>query len=515
MARQTDDSGPNLLGEKGVQEKPELGIRSPVKKGTPRGTLQKIPQRVLTDLRRRIAEVKFAEAVIKAGGKMDPDAAIKEASKKKYGGLIDSTRINKIHADPNKFIKQLGVDPTNLKTGEKLPSVSDLRRYVRNSLDNVEAQVGRLNKHLFPEGVPLDHIVRSIHFGHGQALGSAGPHVGDEGLAQLPMENIGQGKLSGPSKGELDLGTGRYKVNDAYSAIGHPQFWDEVLSNFIMGRKHVPVLVELTPEGKNRVIHQGHDPDSVIIEEGEIKLRNAVTGETKVKIDPASEADPLHDYGRTHQPGVDESSKRNLTRPRDQQILKVKPQEGNLSEGDLQTLRSIESDPEGRKGGSGTKYRNTPPPSGEAGILRHVGFNQNQVNALLKGGEGAMDILRTIPEPTRRLLKGLPIPIVGAVMSELDVAQRQEDYNRSGNIVDKAQLGIANIGKAGEYLSSYSAAVLPAVAEDPHSVIPATTMLIGEGIGVVSEIANTTIDFGEAVYNAGQGLVNWLNREEN
>lgn len=161
----------------------------------------------------------------------------------------------------------------------------------------------------------------------------------------------------------------------------------------------------------------------------------------------------------------------------------------------------------------GTKL--APPPKGEAGILKYVGFNQEQVKELLKGGEGAMDIIRTIPEPTRRLLKGLPVPIVGAVMSELDVAQRQEDYNRSGNIVDKAQLGIANIGKAGEYLSSYSAAVLPAVAEDPHSVIPATTMLIGEGIGVVSEIANTTIDFGEAVYNAGQGLVNWLNREEN
>ena len=324
MARQTDDSGPNLLGEKGVQEKPELGIRSPVKKGTPRGTLQKIPQRVLTDLRRRIAEVKFAEAVIKAGGKMDPDAAIKEASKKKYGGLIDSTRINKIHADPNKFIKQLGVDPTNLKTGEKLPSVSDLRRYVRNSLDNVESQVGRLNKHLFPEGVPLDHIVRSIHFGHGQALGSAGPHVGDEGLAQLPMENIGQGKLSGPSKGELDLETGRYKVNDAYSAIGHPQFWDEVLSNFIMGRKHVPVLVELTPEGKNRVIHQGHDPDRVIIEEGEIKLRDAVIGKTKGKVNPEAEADHLSHYGEKHQQKVLESSERNLTRQRPQEIVEVK-----------------------------------------------------------------------------------------------------------------------------------------------------------------------------------------------
>ena len=116
---------------------------------------------------------------------------------------------------------------------------------------------------------------------------------------------------------------------------------------------------------------------------------------------------------------------------------------------------------------------------------------------------------------TGRLLKGLPVPIIGAAMSELDVAQRQEDYNRSGNIVDKTQLGIANIGKAGEYLSSYSAAAMPAVAEDPYAVIPAAGMVVGEGIGVVSELANTTIDLGEAVYNAGQDLVNWLTKEEN
>ena len=160
----------------------------------------------------------------------------------------------------------------------------------------------------------------------------------------------------------------------------------------------------------------------------------------------------------------------------------------------------------------GTKL--TPPPKGEAGILKYVGFNQEQVKALLKGGEGAMDILRTIPEPTRRLLKGLPVPIVGAAMSELDVAQRQEDYNRSGNIVDQAQLGIANIGKAGEYLSSYSAAAMPAVAEDPYAVIPAAGMAVGEGIGVVSELANTTIDLGEAVYNSVNNLTNWLKKPE-
>ena len=132
----------------------------------------------------------------------------------------------------------------------------------------------------------------------------------------------------------------------------------------------------------------------------------------------------------------------------------------------------------------------------------------------MKCGVCCLDFLRTIPEPTRRLLKGLPVPIVGAVMSELDVAQRQEDYNRSGNIIDQAQLGIANIGKAGEYLSSYSAAAYPAVAEDAASIIPAAGMAVGEGIGVVSELANTTIDLGEAVYNAGQDLVNWLNKPE-
>ena len=507
---QVDDSGPNLEGSYGRKS-----MRHPFDpENTPtRGGKEKIPDELLQDLRRRIAEVKLAElikAAEDAGKQMDLAAITKEASKKKYGGLIDATRLEFIHADPGKYINQLGIDPADIKVGDKLPSVSDLRKYVRNSLDSVAGQVGKLNKYLFPEGIPLDKIVRSIHFGHGQGLGAGGPHFAAEGLAQPPRDNMGQGSGSGPSGGALE--DGRFKVHDAYSAIGHPQFWDEVLSNFIMGRKHVPVLVELTPEGKNKVVHRGFDVDQIMIEEGEINLRDAVTGETKVRVDPASEADPLHDYSK-HQQKVLESSERNLTRQRPQDIVEVKPQDGGLSAGDQQTLRSMEYDPEDRKGGS--KYGNTPPPSGEAGILRHVGFNQNQVNALLKGGEGAMDILRTIPEPTRRLLKGLPIPIVGAVMSELDVAQRQEDYNQSGNIVDQVQLGISNIGKAGEYLSSYSAAALPAVAEDPHAVIPATTMLIGEGIGVVSEIANTTIDFGEAVYNAGQDLVNWLNKDEN
>jgi hypothetical protein len=64
-------------------------------------------------------------------------------------------------------------------------------------------------------------------------------------------------------------------------------------------------------------------------------------------------------------------------------------------------------------------------------------------------------------------------------------------------------------------LSSYSAAAMPAVAEDPYAVIPAAGMVVGKGIGVVSELANTTIDLGEAVYNAGQDLVNWLTKEEN
>tara|TARA_A100001037_G_scaffold24458_1_gene20011 strand:- start:74 stop:1651 length:1578 start_codon:yes stop_codon:yes gene_type:complete len=510
---QVDDSGPNPKGSYGRES-----MRHPFDPdNTPtRGAKEKIPDELLQDLRRRIAEVKLAELIRAAEDTdkpMDLAATIKEASKKKYGGLIDAARLEFIHADPGKYINQLGIDPADLKTGDKLPSVSDLRKYVRNSLDSVAGQVSKLNKYLFPEGIPLDKIVRSIHFGHGQGLGAGGAHFAAEGLAQPPRDNIKQGSGSGPSGGALE--NGRFKVHDAYSAIGHPQFWDEVLSNFVMGRKHVPVLVELTPEGKNKVVHRGFDVDQIMIEEGEINLRDAVTGETKVRVDPASEADPLHDYGRTHQPKVLESSERNLTQQRPQDIVEVKPQDGGLSAGDQETLRAHQYDPDDRKGGSGTKYRNTPPPSGEAGILRHVGFNQNQVNALLKGGEGAMDIIRTIPEPTRRLLKGLPVPIVGAVMSELDVAQRQEDYNQSGNIVDQVQLGISNIGKAGEYLSSYSAAAMPAVAEDPYAVIPAAGMAIGEGIGVVSELANTTIDFGEAVYNAGQDLVNWLNKDEN
>ena len=155
--------------------------------------------------------------------------------------------------------------------------------------------------------------------------------MGDEGLAQLPMENIGQGKRSGPSKGELDLETGRYKVNDAYSAIGHPQFWDEVLSNFVMGRKHVPVLVELTPEGKNRVLHQGHDPDRVMIEEGEINLRDAVIGKTKGKVNPEAEADHLSHYGEKHQQKVLESSQKLAIRPQDQEVVEVKSKWSKLT----------------------------------------------------------------------------------------------------------------------------------------------------------------------------------------
>jgi hypothetical protein len=319
---QVDDSGPNPEGSYGRES-----MRHPFDpENTPtRGGKEKIPDELLQDLRRRIAEVKLAElirAAEDAGKQMDLAAITKEASKKKYGGLIDATRLEFIHADPGKYINQLGVDPADIKVGDKLPSVSDLRKYVRNSLDSVAGQVGKLNKYLFPEGIPLDKIVRSIHFGHGQGLGAGGAHFAAEGLAQPPRDNMGQGSGSGPSGGALE--DGRFKVHDAYSAIGHPQFWDEVLSNFIMGRKQVPVLVELTPEGKNRVVHRGIDVDQVVIEEGEIKLRDAITGEPKVKIDPAAEADPLHDYSK-HQQKVLESSQERVLKPQVQQVVEHKP----------------------------------------------------------------------------------------------------------------------------------------------------------------------------------------------
>ena len=265
--------GPNIEG-RDEQVKPAKkghpsqiggpGNRSAVKRGTLRDILYKIPPAVKADFKRREAEVEFAKESKKWSGNLD-------GAHKKYGHLIHRKRLQAIYDNPKKYINQLGIGAHSaIKNQQDLASMKGFEKYVRRTLDEAAKKTKKLNTYLFPGGHKLSNIVRSIHFGHGQGLMAAGPNIGGSHTGQFPLDNMRQSKWSGPSKGAMGA-DGWYKVDDAYSAINHPQFWDEAWSNYILG-EDMPILVDLTDEAKNKVLHRGYNPDRIIIEQDNINL---------------------------------------------------------------------------------------------------------------------------------------------------------------------------------------------------------------------------------------------------
>ena len=246
------------------------GIRSAVKRGIPRDILSKMPPTIVDDFNRRAAEVEFAKESRNWSGNLD-------GAYKKYGDLISRKRLQAIYNNPNEYIKQLGIGANPaIKNQQGLASIKGFEKYIRRTLDEAADKTKQLNKYLFPGGHDRSNIVRSIHFGHGQGLKAAGPNIGGSYTAQMPLDNMRQGKHSGPSRGAIGS-DGWYKVDDAYSAIDHPQFWDEAWSNYILG-EDMPILVELTDDAKNKVLHKGYNPDSLIIEQDNINLNRIDDG---------------------------------------------------------------------------------------------------------------------------------------------------------------------------------------------------------------------------------------------
>ena len=271
--------GPNIAGRK-EQKKPAEkrhpsqiggpGNRSAVKRGTSRDILSKMPPTIVEDFNRRVAEVEFAKESRNWSGNLN-------GAYKKYGHLISMRRLRDIYNNPNEYIKQLGIGANpSIKNQQGLASIKGFEKYVRRTLNEAGEKTKQLNKHLFPGGHDRSNIVRSIHFGHGQGLMAAGANIGGSYTAQMPLDNMGQGKQSGPSKGAIGS-DGWYKVDDAYSAIDHPQFWDEAWSNYILG-EDMPILVDLTDDAKNKVLHKGYNPDRVIIEQDNINLNRIDDG---------------------------------------------------------------------------------------------------------------------------------------------------------------------------------------------------------------------------------------------
>ena len=265
--------GPNIAGRK-EQQKPAKkrhpsqiggpGNRSAVKRGTSRDILSKMPPTIVEDFNRRAAEVEFAKESRNWSGNLD-------GAYEKYGDLISRKRLQAIYNNPNEYVKQLGIGANPvIKNQQDLASIKGFEKYIRKTLDEAGAKTKQLNKYLFPGGHDRSNIVRSIHFGHGQGLMAGGPNIGGSHTAQMPLKNMGQGKQSGPSRGAMGA-DGWYKVDDAYSAINHPQFWDEAWNSYILG-EDMPILVELTDDAKNKVLHRGYDADAITIEQGNIKL---------------------------------------------------------------------------------------------------------------------------------------------------------------------------------------------------------------------------------------------------
>jgi len=265
--------GPNIAGRK-EQKKPAKtrhpsqpggpGNRSAVKRGTSRDILSKMPPTIVEDFNRRAAEVEFAKESWQWSGNLD-------GAYEKYGELISRKRLQAIYNKPDKYIKQLGIGADSaIKNQQGLASIKGFQKYVNKTLTEAAEKTRQLNKYLFPGGHDRSNIVKSIHFGHGQGLMAGGANIGGSYTAQMPLDNMRQGKQSGPSRGAIGS-DGWYKVDDAYSAIDHPQFWDEAWSNYILG-KDMPILVELTDDAKNKVLHRGYNPDRVIIEQDNINL---------------------------------------------------------------------------------------------------------------------------------------------------------------------------------------------------------------------------------------------------
>ena len=265
--------GPNIAGRK-EQKKPAKtrhpsqpggpGNRSAVKRGTSRDILSKMPPTIVEDFNRRAAEVEFAKESWQWSGNLD-------GAYEKYGELISRKRLQAIYNKPDKYIKQLGIGADSaIKNQQGLASIKGFQKYVNKTLTEAAEKTRQLNKYLFPGGHDRSNIVKSIHFGHGQGLMAGGANIGGSYTAQMPLDNMRQGKQSGPSRGAIGS-DGWYKVDDAYSAIDHPQFWDEAWSNYILG-KDMPILVELTDDAKNKVLHKGYNPDRVIIEQDNINL---------------------------------------------------------------------------------------------------------------------------------------------------------------------------------------------------------------------------------------------------
>ena len=247
---------------------PNLGVRGKPPKGITRQELEKIPQVVLDELQRRVDEVTFAKEVFnKQWDGSSLNAAIKE-----YEGRIDRNRVKLIYNDPAKYVKQtgLGANPAILNQID-LASPAGFKKYVTKSLNDVKAAVNRLNKHLYPGGMTKKDILRSIHFAHGQGLASGGAHFGGSYMLDSGPKNVRENRWSGITKGKYDTKTKQFVVGDAYSAIGHPQFWDDAMTNYILG-KDAPLLVELSDEAKQKIIHQGYDADRIIIEQDNINL---------------------------------------------------------------------------------------------------------------------------------------------------------------------------------------------------------------------------------------------------
>jgi len=320
--------------------------------------------------------------------------------KSKYKG-IEPKRLKLIQNNPKHYLKQTGINANAaILNQQDLATPAGFKKFVTKSLNEAQERVARLNKFLYPEGMGRKDIVRSMHFAHGQGLASGGAHFGGSYAVDNPYKNVTEGSKSGITAGKLDPNTKRYVIGDAYSAINHPQFWDDAMVNYIMGDDS-PIMIELTDEAKQKIMHRGYDADRIIIEEDRMMLNHVDEGPVEV---PYKKGNP------------------------------VKP--GEIVDVPDRDFKAVTSTPDVTEYGKG-----------------------------LGGIGDQLSIGKNIAKRAGRLLLPAAVGGAAVLLSGADAKARQEQADESGDWVDQLQADIAKVETGADLIGAVPSPALPSLAK--------------------------------------------------